>query len=317
MRVVRDIEKVKQQVSTSTLGTSLGTGGMSTKLIAAELATAAGTTTVVMHSSNVIDIFKVIENGPSPCREVAETPALFEGPLCTMFLRRESALKDRKWWIAHGLHAAGTVVIDEGACRAIRRKESGGRLLPAGVVRVAGPFASHQAVRLVVRRRRHDDVAAFSSIDESTPGSPTPDLSQVPQPATLASPALRHLTIGTTNPITIMSDTNNTEPDTPQLQPSMSLSSSIASLDPLSRSVPPSPAITALAERLGTTSLTRIGRGVTEGESDEWEEVEVAKGLAQYNSVEIDRMKGRKSSEIEKLIGYVESEHVVDSITFL
>lgn len=294
VRVVRDIEKVKQQVSTSTLGTSLGTGGMSTKLIAAELATAAGTTTVVMHSSNVIDIFKVIENGPSPCREVAETPALFEGPLCTMFLRRESALKDRKWWIAHGLHAAGTVVIDEGACRAIRRKESGGRLLPAGVVRVAGPFASHQAVRLVVRRRRHDDVAAFSSIDESTPGSPTPDLSQVPQPATLASPALRHLTIGTTNPITIMSDTNNTEPDTPQLQPSMSLSSSIASLDPLSRSVPPSPAITALAERLGTTSLTRIGRGVTEGESDEWEEVEVAKGLAQYNSVEIDRMKGRK-----------------------
>lgn len=111
MRVVRDIEKVKQQgmlvfptscylysywllVSTSTLGTSLGTGGMSTKLIAAELATAAGTTTVVMHSINVTDIFKVIENGPSPCREVAETPELFEGPLCTRFLRRESALKE-------------------------------------------------------------------------------------------------------------------------------------------------------------------------------------------------------------------------------
>ncbi|XAO26739.1 glutamate 5-kinase [Cryptococcus bacillisporus CA1280] len=317
VRVVRDIEKVKQQVSTSTLGTSLGTGGMSTKLIAAELATAAGTTTVVMHSANVTDIFKVIENGPSPCREIAETPELFEGPLCTRFLRRESALKDRKWWIAHGLHAAGTVVIDEGAYRAIRRKESGGRLLPAGVVRVVGPFASHQAVRLIVRRRRHDDVAALDSVDESTPGSPTPDLSQIPQPVTLASPALRHLTIGTTNPITILSDINNTEPDTPQLQPSMSLSSSIASLDPLSRSVPPSPAITALAERLGTASLTSIGGGMAEGESDEWEEVEVAKGLARYNSVEIDRIKGRKSSEIEKLIGYVESEHVVDSITFL
>ncbi|KAE8540606.1 glutamate 5-kinase [Cryptococcus gattii VGV] len=317
VRVVRDIEKLALLVSTSTLGTSLGTGGMSTKLIAAELATAAGTTTVVMHSANVTDIFKIIENGPSPCREIAETPELFEGPLCTRFLRRESALKDRKWWIAHGLHAAGTVVIDEGACRAIRRKESGGRLLPAGVVRVVGPFASHQAVRLVVRRRRHDDVAALDSVDESTPGSPTPDLSQIPQSVTLASPALRHLTIGTTNPITILSDANNTEPDTPQLQPSMSLSSSIVSLDPLSRSVPPSPAITALAERLGTASLTSIGRGVAEGDGDEWEEVEVAKGLARYNSVEIDRIKGRKSSEIEKLIGYVESEHVVDSITFL
>lgn len=55
-----------------------------------------------------------------------------------------------------------------------------GRLLPAGVVRVAGPFASHQAVRLVVRRRRHDDVAAFSSIDESTPVALPPTFPKYP-----------------------------------------------------------------------------------------------------------------------------------------
>jgi glutamate 5-kinase len=29
-------------------------------------------------------------------------------------------------------------------------------------------------------------------------------------------------------------------------------------------------------------------------ETDEWEELEVGKGLAQYNSVEIDRIKGMK-----------------------
>jgi len=108
VRVVRDIEKVKRQgkpypfirgsnsfaVSTATLGTSLGTGGMSTKLIAAELATAAGVTTVIMHSEKVHDIFAVIEEGVGPSREVSETPRLEEGPLCTRFLRRESAMNE-------------------------------------------------------------------------------------------------------------------------------------------------------------------------------------------------------------------------------
>ena len=81
-------------VSTSTLGTSLGTGGMSTKLIAAELATAAGVTTVVMHSAKVNDIFSVIEGGAGPSRDVSETPRDLDGPLCTRFLRHETALRE-------------------------------------------------------------------------------------------------------------------------------------------------------------------------------------------------------------------------------
>ncbi|WVW82042.1 glutamate 5-kinase [Kwoniella bestiolae CBS 10118] len=323
VRVVRDIEKVKQQVSTSTLGTSLGTGGMSTKLIAAELATAAGTTTVIMHSGNVQDIFSVIQHGAGPSRDVSETPHLEEGPLCTRFLRRETALKDRKWWIAHGLHSAGTITIDEGAYRAIQRKESGGRLLPAGVIKVQGPFASHQAVKLVVRRRKRDNSSnkagttitnpvSRNSIDESMNSSPTPastsKLGENVYPSTLVSPALKHLT--------------NAQPDTPQIQPILSLSSSVASLDPLSKSSPssPAPAINAIAEKLNSVDLqTRQSHrnGAEEDDMDGWEEVEIGKGLAQYNSVEIDRIKGIKSAHIENVLGYSESEHVVDSITFL
>ncbi|TYJ53295.1 glutamate 5-kinase [Cryptococcus floricola] len=322
VRVVRDIQAVKQQVSTKTLGSSLGTGGMETKIIAAELATAAGTTTVVMDSSNVRDIFQVIANGPSPCRESEEgsTPELNEGPLCTRFLRKEAALKDRKWWIAHGLHAAGSVIIDPGAFRAIQRKESGGRLLPAGVVRVDGVFAGHQAVRLIVRRRKGEDDGkgegvgrqdASVSLDMSTPASPSS--SSTPLSATAVSPALRHLNI---QPISISS---TDQPDTPHIEPSLSLSSSIASLDPLSRSVPPSPAI----KPFGTTGLTAINGGSKNGAEGgdvdvaEWEEVVVGKGLAQYNSVEIDRIKGKKSAHIEQILGYNDCEHVVDSITFI
>lgn len=88
----------------------------------------------------------------------------------------------------------------------------------------------------------------------------------------------------------------------------MSLSSSIASLDPLSRSVPPSPAIHALTERLSATivaasplaqewrALSHQGKadGTDDSDVDEWEELEIGKGLAQYNSVEIDRIKGMK-----------------------
>lgn len=81
-------------VSTSTLGTSLGTGGMSTKIIAAELATAAGVTTVVMNSTKVEDIFGIIQDGPGPNRNAEKVSHLEVGPLCTRFLRHQNPLKE-------------------------------------------------------------------------------------------------------------------------------------------------------------------------------------------------------------------------------
>ncbi|ORX35332.1 putative glutamate 5-kinase [Kockovaella imperatae] len=328
VRVVRDIQKVRQQVSTTSLGSSLGTGGMSTKLIAAELATAAGTTTVIMHSAHVQDIFGIIDGGIPPSREGTETPRLDEGPLCTRFLRRENPINDRKWWITHGLHTAGTVIIDEGALRAIKRRESGTRLLPAGVVRVEGIFASHQAVKIVVRRRKKLHITGGSGTipsirnEHSTDSYDGTDSSCPPSPNTSPAPKLQTSSTDS-SPLGL-------QPATPLLQPVMSLSSSIASLDPLSRSVPPSPApfVTSMSERLAAASLDSQGvklvheLAVARGEKNEvvegdWEELEIGKGLAQYNSSEIDRIKGMKSSHIEQVLGYCDSEHVVDSISFI
>lgn len=202
--------------------------------------------------------------------------------------------------------------IDEGALRAIARKESGGRLLPAGVLRVDGLFASHQAVRLVVRRKRKRPLRSQSTIPEPR-ASYNADS---PIPFTLShsrdylvrtnsqSPPAQLLSTTASNSA---SDTASL-PDTPDLRPVMSLSSSIASLDPLSRSIPPSPALPAIAERLSATSLyasplgqelrtspeAQSGRGIEEFDDTLWEEEEIGKGLAQYNSVEIDRVKGVK-----------------------
>lgn len=69
---------------------------MSTKLIAADLATAAGVTTVIMHSEKVRDVFDVIKGGPGPSRDCAGLAPgeSGEGVRCTRFLRREVALKE-------------------------------------------------------------------------------------------------------------------------------------------------------------------------------------------------------------------------------
>lgn len=248
--------------------------------------------------------------------------------------------------------------IDEGALRGLQRKESGGRLLPAGVVRVEGLFASHQAVRLVVRRRKRkigstvtnpnmsDSIASIDSIDGAAPKSPIGSTSADSYNPAL-DPSSGQSSTFVTSPA---SPATAPEPHTPSIQPIMSLSSSIASLDPLSKSIPPSPATQAITERLSASNVDAgtgvklvhelaVARGdkqvLSGGNDDEWEEEDVAKGLAQYNSAEMNRIKGLKrwvesrgprgirvlilecgSSHIEQVLGYVESEHVVDSITF-
>ncbi|CAK9780513.1 putative glutamate 5-kinase [Cutaneotrichosporon oleaginosum] len=338
VRVVKDIAEVRKEVSTSTLGTSLGTGGMSTKIIAAELATAAGVTTVIMNSTKVDDIFGIIAGGPGPNRNAGDTSYLEGGPLCTRFLRHAKALKDRKWWIAHGLHCAGTVVIDEGAYRAVGRRESGGRLLPAGVVRVEGPFASHQAVRIVVRRKKRFPPAPLLTYPESeavTPSRMSPDggPSSIDTDHFTSPLAKTVITAAAASVGSVASSPDSApQPGTPLIYPTLSLSSSVASLDPLSRTAPTSPAIRAVTDRLVVTSITgellsndadvdaavaSVAAAVNHVAEDEWEEVEVGKGLAQYNSSEIERIKGMKSRHIETVLGYSESEHVVESIALL
>lgn len=195
-----------------------------------------------------------------------------------------------------------TCSVDEGALRGLQRKEGGGRLLPAGVVRVEGPFASHQAVKLVVRRRKR--VPLPNALPSATSDSFGYD-SSIP-----SSPNRLHESIGETSTSSDTSPSLGPQPSTPTIHPAMSLSSSIASLDPLSRSVPPSPAIAAISEKLSATTIDSGQAGVklvhelavargerserTSVEIEEWEEVEVGKGLAHYNSVEIDRIKGMK-----------------------
>ncbi|KAM3585802.1 Glutamate 5-kinase [Umbelopsis sp. WA50703] len=130
-----DIQALREKIVVSAPGTSLGTGGMVTKLIAAELATAAGVTTVIARGSTPHNILKIITDES-------------ELPLHTRFTAQDNPLIDRKWWILHGLKSAGAIFVDKGAYHAIVAKQRSS-LLAAGIVKVEGEFAAQQSALVV------------------------------------------------------------------------------------------------------------------------------------------------------------------------
>ncbi|MFA5904054.1 MAG: glutamate 5-kinase [Desulfobacula sp.] len=101
---------------------TLGTGGMLSKIKAAKKVTSAGIPMIVA-KGNVKNILL----------------RLFEGErLGTYFVPKNKKLASRKCWIAHTLAPKGSIVIDDGAVRAVR--ENGKSILPIGVVKVEGEF---------------------------------------------------------------------------------------------------------------------------------------------------------------------------------
>jgi glutamate 5-kinase len=99
---------------------AVGSGGMTTKIMAAKIAVAAG-----CHMCIAAGHYK------HPVRRVEE------GARCTWFVPHATPVAARKQWIAGTLRPSGALVIDNGALRALRDGKS---LLPAGVVSARGRF---------------------------------------------------------------------------------------------------------------------------------------------------------------------------------
>ena len=109
-------------------GSEVGTGGMTTKVQAAGIATHAGCITII--ASGVID---------SPLR------ALKDGGRYTIFNASDTPAAARKQWIAGVLDVSGELSLDDGAIGALR---DGSSLLPVGVIAVAGDFSRGDVVTL-------------------------------------------------------------------------------------------------------------------------------------------------------------------------
>ena len=98
----------------------VGAGGMTTKILAAKIAVAAGCHLCIAAGHH-----------KHPLRRIED------GARCTWFVPSATPVTARKQWIAGTLRPAGAITIDAGALRALLEGKS---LLPAGVVRARGRF---------------------------------------------------------------------------------------------------------------------------------------------------------------------------------
>lgn len=114
------------------VGSKWGSGGMFTKLRAARVLLTAGITMTLC-------------DGREPS---VLTHAIQEGTGGTIFHAEEPArISQRKRWIATGAAVAGSITVDDGAKRALRR--GGVSLLSAGVSGVSGTFKQGQPVAVL------------------------------------------------------------------------------------------------------------------------------------------------------------------------
>jgi glutamate 5-kinase len=108
----------------------LGSGGMRSKVVAAEMTTAAG-------------IPAVIASGLAPGTILAAADGEEIG---TRFDARAGRYSSFKLWLRYAKPTRGRVLVDAGAAHALR--EGGTSLLPVGVVDVAGDFDAGDAVEI-------------------------------------------------------------------------------------------------------------------------------------------------------------------------
>ena len=107
----------------------VGTGGMATKLAAAQIARSAGCATLIASGQTL-----------SPLS------AIRDGARATLIAAPDGPMAAYKQWIAGSLSPTGTLTLDAGAVTALKAGKS---LLPAGVTAVSGGFEKGDCVRLI------------------------------------------------------------------------------------------------------------------------------------------------------------------------
>ncbi|MBW1765242.1 MAG: glutamate 5-kinase [Deltaproteobacteria bacterium] len=128
--LVKKVDRSVMGYAGSLTGT-FGTGGMVSKLKAAQQATVGGIPVVIAngHKQEILtDIFAGKEVG-------------------TFFMPQDSNLCRRKQWIAFTKAQKGKIIIDQGASNALQKR--GKSLLPSGIIKVIGRFSQGDSVLLL------------------------------------------------------------------------------------------------------------------------------------------------------------------------
>ena len=127
------VEKITPDIVRSAEGPNtamgVGSGGMATKVAAAQIAGANGCATII--AAGAVD---------HPLQAIAK------GARATLFCPSDNKDSARRQWIAGRLKPEGSVTVDAGAAAALKK---GASLLPAGIVSLAGDFRRGDAVSIL------------------------------------------------------------------------------------------------------------------------------------------------------------------------
>jgi len=131
-RLISRVERIDSEIErvAAESPSRLGTGGMSTKIEAAKLATASGVT-VVIADGRESDIILRLVAGEA---------------IGTHFLPATSKLESRKRWMLSGLSTRGKLMVDAGAALALKKQNRS--LLAAGINQVEGEFQRGDIVNI-------------------------------------------------------------------------------------------------------------------------------------------------------------------------
>lgn len=132
-KLIREITKIDESIYklAGGSGTSLGTGGMSTKVKAAAIATSGG-------------VELIIASGKDPSIMLDLINDRGEG---TFFRTSSSPMELRKVWLSSTTKPSGKLIVDNGAQKALQ--ERGSSLLPSGIKDVQGEFLRGAVVEIV------------------------------------------------------------------------------------------------------------------------------------------------------------------------
>ena len=136
-----------EAVAADAADAGLGSGGMRTKLSAARIASAAGCATLIASGRE-----------DHPLRRLAD------GARATIVAATGSPGRAYKQWIAGTLETAGSLVVDDGAARALAAGKS---LLPAGVVEVSGDYERGSCLAILdgAGREIGRGISAYNSVE--------------------------------------------------------------------------------------------------------------------------------------------------------
>jgi glutamate 5-kinase len=129
-KLLPEISEINESVYAMAGATNnhIATGGMKTKIQAAEKAVENGIDTYILNGSRG-DVFEKILQGDNPG---------------THFIAKQGATRARKHWLKHTLKSSGKVTLDNGAVNALMNR--GASLLPSGILEITGNFNAGDCV---------------------------------------------------------------------------------------------------------------------------------------------------------------------------